>query len=34
MLAMMAVIVDYMIKMCFQLFILYRRGPQMSQDPE
>jgi len=32
MLAMMAVIVDYMFKMCFLLSVFYSQGPQMSQD--
>jgi len=33
MLAMTTVIVDYMFKMCFQLSIFYRWGPQTLRDP-
>jgi len=30
---MTSVIVDYMFKMCFQLFIFYKWGPQTFQGP-
>jgi len=33
MLAMMAVIVDYMFKMCFELFIFYKRSPPNVTGP-